>query len=62
MRLFRGLLGALLWILASVLGLVGLLLCITVIVLLVGIPVLDVGRRLSLLPTGPCFPARWPIR
>jgi len=46
MRLFRGLLGALLWILASVLGLVGLLLCITVILLPVGIPVLGVGLRL----------------
>jgi hypothetical protein len=46
MRLFRGLLGALLWILASVLGLVGVLLCVTVILLPVGIPLLGVARRL----------------
>ena len=46
MRLLRGLLGALLWILASVLGLVGLVLCLTIILLPVGIPLLGVARRL----------------
>jgi hypothetical protein len=40
MRLLRGLIGAVLWILAALLGLVGLVLCVTVILLPVGIPVL----------------------
>ena len=43
MRLLRGLLGALLWILAAVLGLVGVLLCVTVILLPVGIPVVKLA-------------------
>ena len=63
MRLLRGLLGALLWILASVLGLVGVLLCVTIILLPVGIPAL--GRRpppSSLPPSSSCFPAPWPIQ
>src|SRR5258708_40242241 len=43
MRLVRGLLGALLWILAAVLGLVGVLLCVIVILLPVGIPVVKLA-------------------
>ena len=46
MRILRGLLGALLWIVASVLGLVAVLLCVTVILLPVGFPLLMVARRL----------------
>src|SRR6202008_4547650 len=46
MRLLRGLLGALLWILAAVLGLVGVLLCVTVILLPVGIPVVKLAGSL----------------
>ena len=46
MRLLRGLLGALLWLGALVLGLVGLLLCVTLILLPLGIPVLGYARRL----------------
>src|SRR3954454_13380467 len=46
MRLLRGLLGALLWILAALLGFVCFVLCVTVILLPVGIPILSVARRL----------------
>ena len=46
MRLLRGLLGALLWILAAVLGLVGLVLCVTVILLPLGIPMVMLAGRL----------------
>jgi hypothetical protein len=46
MRLLRGLLGALLWILASVLGLVGVLLCVTIILLPVGIPIVKIAGSL----------------
>jgi hypothetical protein len=46
MRLLRGLLGALLWILAAVLGLVGLVLCVTIILLPLGIPIVRLAGRL----------------
>ena len=46
MRLLWGLLGALLWILASVLGLVGVLLCVTIILLPVGIPIVKIAGSL----------------
>ena len=46
MRFLRGLLGALLWIVAALLGLVGFVLCVTVILLPAGIPLLGVARRL----------------
>ena len=49
MRLLRGLLGAVLWILAALLGLVGFVLCVTVILLPLGIPLLGVARRLLTL-------------
>jgi hypothetical protein len=46
MRVLRGLGGSLLWILASVLGLVGVLLCVTLLLLPVGLVVLRVARKL----------------
>lgn len=46
MRLLRGLLGGLLWIVAGVVGLLGVVLCITVILLPLGLPLLGVARRL----------------
>ncbi len=46
MRLLRGLPGAVLWILAAVLGLVGVLLCVTVILLPLGIPLVKLAGRL----------------
>jgi hypothetical protein len=46
MRLLRGLGGAVLWILASLLGLVGVLLCVTVILLPVGVPLMKLAGQL----------------
>jgi hypothetical protein len=46
MRLLRVLLGAVLWIIAALLGLVGFVLCVTVILLPLGVPLLGVARRL----------------
>jgi len=46
MRVPRALLGALLWILASVIGLVAVLLCITLVLLPLGIPLLALARRM----------------
>jgi len=46
MRLLRGLLGGLLWILAAVLGLVAIVLCVTVILLPLGLPLLAQARRM----------------
>ena len=46
MRLVRGLLGALMWLGAALLGLVGVLLCATLVLLPVGIPLLGYARRL----------------
>jgi hypothetical protein len=46
MRLFRGLGGGLLWILGAVVGLVGAVLCVTVILLPLGIPVLRLAGRM----------------
>ena len=46
MRILRGLGGALLWILASVLGLVGVLLCVTLLLLPLGLVVLRISRKL----------------
>lgn len=44
--ILRALVGSLLWILAGVLGLVGVLLCATIILLPLGIPVLALARKL----------------
>ncbi len=46
MRVARGFAGALLWLAASVVGLLAVVLCLTVILLPVGIPLLMVARRL----------------
>jgi hypothetical protein len=46
MRLLRGLPVAVLWILAAVLGLVGVLLCVTIILLPLGIPLVKLAGRL----------------
>jgi hypothetical protein len=46
MRLLRGLLGGLLWILAAVVGLVAVILCVTVILLPLGLPLLAQARRM----------------
>ena len=46
MKILRRLLGALLWVLAGLLALVGLLLCVTLILLPFGVPVLNYARRL----------------
>jgi hypothetical protein len=46
MRLIRGLLGALMWLGALLLGLVGVLLCATLILIPLGLPVLGYARRL----------------
>ena len=49
MRLLRGLGGALLWIVSLLLVLVGAVLCVTVILLPVGIPLLGYARRMFTL-------------
>ena len=46
MRMLRALLGSLLWILACVVGLVGAVLCVTLILLPLGIPLLLLARKL----------------
>jgi hypothetical protein len=46
MRFLRALLGSLLWVLAGVVGLVGALLCVTLILLPLGIPLLFLARKL----------------
>lgn len=46
MRLLRGLGGALLWILATVVGIVALIMCATVLLLPLGVPLLGYARRL----------------
>jgi hypothetical protein len=46
MRLLRGIAGALLWIVASLLGLVAVVLCATLILLPIGLPLLNYARKL----------------
>lgn len=46
MRLLRALSGALLWIVASVLGLLAVILCVTVVLIPVGFPLLLLSGRL----------------
>ena len=46
MRVLRGLLGTLLWIVAALVGLVSLILCVTVILLPLGIPLFKVSKTL----------------
>jgi len=63
-RILRGLLGALLWILAGLLGLVSLLLCVTLILLPLGIPLLRLSRSLFgrairlMMPRGLAHPVK----
>src|SRR5687767_10615527 len=45
MRILRGVAGALLWIVAAVCGLVAVVLCISIMLLPVGLPVLGGSRR-----------------
>ena len=62
MRILRGLGGTVLWLLACVVGLVALILCVTVLLLPVGIPLLRVARRMFgraarlMLPKGLAHP------
>ena len=64
MRLLRGLAGALLWIGASVVGLLGVVLCLTLILLPIGIPLLMIARRMFgsslrlMLPRGLAHPVK----
>src|SRR4051812_27528670 len=46
MRLLRGVAGALMWIASALVGLVGVVLCVTIILLPIGIPVLAAARRM----------------
>ncbi len=46
MWILRALAGSLLWLLAGILGLVGVICCATIILLPVGIPVLGLARKL----------------
>jgi hypothetical protein len=46
MRFLRAVSGALLWVLAAVVGLVAVVLCVTVILLPLGVPLLALARRL----------------
>ncbi len=46
MKFLRGLSGALLWIGAALIGLVAVVLCVTVILLPLGIPLLGLARRM----------------
>lgn len=46
MRLLRGICGALLWIAAGLIGLVGVVLCLTAILLPLGVPLLGLSGRL----------------
>ena len=59
MRILRSIAGALLWIVSAVLGLAAVVLCITVILLPIGLPLL--GSRAVCLESrsGSCFLARW---
>lgn len=64
MRLLRLMAGVLVWLLASVLGLVAIILCVTIILLPVGVPLLLLARRLFvkavqlLLPREVAHPVR----
>jgi hypothetical protein len=49
MRLLRGIAGALLWIVSALVGLVGVILCITIVLLPVGLPLLGYAGRLFTL-------------
>jgi hypothetical protein len=46
MRVLRGMAGALLWVGAALIGLVGAILCLTVVLLPVGIPLVLLARKM----------------
>lgn len=46
MRVLRAIPGGLLWLVASLLGLVGILLCVTIILLPLGLPLVKLAGRL----------------
>jgi hypothetical protein len=56
MRLLRGLAGALLWIVALLLVLVAAILCVTLILLPLGLPLLGYARRLFTFSLRLMFP------
>ena len=64
MRLLRAMAGLLLWILAGLLGLVSLLLCVTIILLPLGIPLFRLARSMFgsavklMLPRGVAHPVK----
>jgi hypothetical protein len=58
MWILRVLAGSLLWILAGVLGLVGVLLCVTLILIPLGIPVLMLARKVFALATTMFMPRK----
>ena len=68
MRFARALLGGLLWLLASLVGLVGIIACVTLILLPIGIPLLGLARRLFgksvrlFLPPALAHPTKEPKR
>ncbi len=56
MRFLRGLLGGLLWVVASLVGLVAVLLCVTLILLPLGIPLLRLSRQMFGMAAGLMLP------
>jgi hypothetical protein len=64
MRLLRAMAGALLWIGAALVGLVGCLLCLTLVLLPLGLPLLALARRMFtasvrfMLPRNVAHPGR----
>ena len=68
MRFLRSLLGGLLWLLASLVGLVAIIACVTLILLPIGIPLLGLARRLYgksvrlFLPPAVAHPTQEPKR
>ncbi len=58
MRILGVLLGSLLWIVAGVVGLLGVLLSVTVILLPIGIPLLMLARRLFRMATALVMPRK----
>jgi hypothetical protein len=56
MRLLRGLAGVLLWIVALLLALVAVVLCVTVLLIPLGLPLLGYARRLFTFSVRLMFP------
>jgi hypothetical protein len=68
MRMLRGLAAALLWLVAGLLGLLGVILSVTIVLLPLGVPLLFLARRVFgysmtlLLPRTVRHPVREPAR